>query len=281
MTTARDPEALLAAYLADGMDVLPDRVADAVLDEAHRTRLRIVVGPWRTPLMNSALKVAMGAAVVVAVTVAGVNLLPREPGPGGPPGGSPSPLVSQSVPPPSPSPAAVRLKVGGTEQGLTLELPDGWERGPSAVDYAASPAAGVPGEAFFVSVPTNTFPDPCEETAPGPAIEPTVGAIAAAITQIAGVSASEPTQTTVAGYDASYIELTGPGTLPCSQFYLWIDSPDGGWWIYRSNETVRVHILDVDGEPVVIAARSGPDTTDEDRAATTEVLDTIVFDEAP
>ena len=89
MTNARDPEALLAAYLADGMDVLPDRVADAVLDEAHRTRQRIVVGPWRTPLMNSALKVAMGAAVVVAVTVAGVNLLPGEPGPGGPPEGSP------------------------------------------------------------------------------------------------------------------------------------------------------------------------------------------------
>jgi hypothetical protein len=231
--------------------------------------------------MNSALKVAMGAAALVAVTVAGVNLLPGEPGPGGPPEVSPSPLVSQSAPPPSPGPAAVRLKVGGTEQGLTLELPDGWQRGPSAVDYAASPGDGVPGEPFFISVPTNTFPDPCEETAPGPAIEPTVEAITTAITQIVGVPASEPTQTTVAGYDTTYIELTGPETLPCSQFYLWIDSPDGGWWIYAPDEIVRVHILDVDGEPVVIAVRSRPDTTDEDRTATTAVLDTIVFDDAP
>jgi len=38
MTTARDPEQLLSAYLADGMEVLPDRVAESVLDEVHRTR---------------------------------------------------------------------------------------------------------------------------------------------------------------------------------------------------------------------------------------------------
>ncbi len=40
MTKPRDPEALLSAYLADGMEVLPDRVVDSVLDEVHRTRQR-------------------------------------------------------------------------------------------------------------------------------------------------------------------------------------------------------------------------------------------------
>jgi hypothetical protein len=258
------------------MDALPDRVVDAVLNEAHRTRQRIVIGPWRIPLMNSALKVAIGAAAVVAVTVAGVNLLPGEPGPGGPPAVSPSPLVSQSVPPPSPSPAVDRMKVGGTEQGLTLELPDGWQNNV----YAASPGS-VPGEAFFVSVPTNTFPDGCKTTEPGPDIEPTVEAIAAAIAQIPGVPASEPSQTTIAGYDTTYIELTGPSTLACREVNLWRDSPDGNWWISEPNEIVRVHVLDVDGEPVAIAVRSRPSTTDEDRAATAEVLDSIIFDEAP
>ena len=51
MTKPRDPEALLSAYLADGMEVLPDRVVDSVLDEVHRTRQRAVVGPWRTRSM--------------------------------------------------------------------------------------------------------------------------------------------------------------------------------------------------------------------------------------
>ena len=56
MTTPRDPDALLAAYLAEGMEVLPDRVVDAVLDEAHRTRQRAVFGPWRTlPMIKTGL----------------------------------------------------------------------------------------------------------------------------------------------------------------------------------------------------------------------------------
>ena len=32
MKQRRDPEALLSAYLAEGMEVLPDRVADSILD---------------------------------------------------------------------------------------------------------------------------------------------------------------------------------------------------------------------------------------------------------
>ena len=72
MMKPRDPEALLAAYLVDGMEVLPDRVADAVLDEVHRTRQRAVFGPWRT---RSTVGVALGTAAVVAVLVVGAALL--------------------------------------------------------------------------------------------------------------------------------------------------------------------------------------------------------------
>lgn len=278
MTNARDPEALLAAYLAEGMDVLPDRVADAVLDEAHRTRQRIVIGPWRTPLMDAPFKLAMAAAAVVAVAVVGINLVPGGGGPGGPVPASPTPVIT---PPPSPrataTPTVDRMKVGGTAQELTLELPEGWTN----EGYAANPGAGLPGEGFFVSVPANTFADPCEETEPGRLIEPTLDAITAAIRQIPDVTASEPSQVEVAGYDATYIELAGPETLPCAQYNLWQDSPGNFWWMYKGNEIVRVHILDVDGEPVVISARSGPDATDEDKAALMDVLDTIVFDEVP
>ena len=102
MTTTHDPDRLLAAYLADGMEVLPDRVVDAVLDEVHRTRQRTVFGPWRTPPMNSMLKMALAAAAVVAVVVAGINFLPAGNGGIGGPGASPSPVVSPS-PEPSPS----------------------------------------------------------------------------------------------------------------------------------------------------------------------------------
>ena len=105
MTTPRDPDSLLAAYLADGIDVLPDRVADAVLDEAHRTRQRVVFGPRRTPVMNSTIKVILAAAAVIAVVVAGISLLPRnDAAVGGPSSASPS--AGPSTGPSAASPAA-------------------------------------------------------------------------------------------------------------------------------------------------------------------------------
>ena len=68
MTSHRDPDDLLAAYLAEGMTVLPDRVVDAVLDEVHRTRQRTVFGPWRT---RSVFKAALGVAAAFTVLAVG------------------------------------------------------------------------------------------------------------------------------------------------------------------------------------------------------------------
>jgi hypothetical protein len=276
MTTSRDPDRLLAAYLSEGMETLPDRVTDAVLDEVHRTRQRVVIGPWRTPLMTSTFKLGLGAAAAVAIAAVGVSLLPGVSGPGGPP--SPSPLITPSpVPTPSGSPTADRMIVGGPDTRLTIELPAEWENN----DYAAAPDAGVDGEPFFLSVPATTFDDPCARTGPNAVTDRTVNGLATAISAISGVAASERSQTTVAGFDATYLELTGPATLPCAKPILWLDSPQGEWWLTEPNQVIRVYILDVDGKPIVISARSGPDSTDEDKAALTDVLDTIIFDGGP
>ena len=80
MTKLHDPEALLSAYLEDGMRVLPVRVVDAVLDEIHRTRRQAVFGPWRTRsrslLVAAALLVALVLASVAAVGA--LRLLQRD-----------------------------------------------------------------------------------------------------------------------------------------------------------------------------------------------------------
>lgn len=105
MTTPRDPEALLSAYLADGMSVLPDRVVEAVLDEVHRSRQRAVLSPWRTLPM---LKISLAAAAVVAVVVGGGALLGAFRAPPGPGAPSPTPGATQAATPaptPSPSPS--------------------------------------------------------------------------------------------------------------------------------------------------------------------------------
>ena len=66
MTKPRDPEALLTAYLLEGMEVLPDRVVDAVLGEVHRTHQR-AVRPWRTQPMFKPALAAAAAMVVIAI----------------------------------------------------------------------------------------------------------------------------------------------------------------------------------------------------------------------
>lgn len=101
MTTGRDPEALLSAYLAEGMQVLPDRVVDAVLDEVHGTRQRKVFGPrWARPGSRTAFA---AAAVVAAIALGGVLVLGR---PGPTPSADPSPSSGAVVPDPTPGATA-------------------------------------------------------------------------------------------------------------------------------------------------------------------------------
>jgi hypothetical protein len=102
MTKPRDPEALLSAYLMEGMEVLPDRVADAVLDEIHRTRQRAVFGPWTARPM---FKPSLAVAAVVAVLVAGTLLVTRSDQPeiGNPSPSHPGVAAPSSTPSATPS----------------------------------------------------------------------------------------------------------------------------------------------------------------------------------
>ena len=104
MTKPRDPEALLSAYLADGMEVLPDRVVNAVLDEIHRTRPRAVLSPWRT---RSVSRATFAAAAVVAMLALGAALFVVAGGLSPTPSEEPSPslpgVVAPSSPPSGPS----------------------------------------------------------------------------------------------------------------------------------------------------------------------------------
>ncbi|HEX5825278.1 MAG TPA: hypothetical protein VFY18_12545, partial [Candidatus Limnocylindrales bacterium] len=128
MTKPRDPEALLSAYLVGGMEVLPDRVVDSVLDEIHRTRQRAVFGPWKT---GSMIRTALGAAAVVAVVVSGAALLLARPSPSVIANPSPSlgvgPGPSQPAPTSTPSaavtpPAVQSIKLNWTKVALDKPL---------------------------------------------------------------------------------------------------------------------------------------------------------------
>jgi Kelch motif len=121
MTKHRDPDALIASYLADGMEVLPDRVADAVLDEVHRTRQRAVFGPWRT---RSMFKTALGAAAVFAALLLGGTIYLGQRGqPAVVAGPSSSPPLQSSPTPPPQSGLAAEMTV--PDGATTTLLADG------------------------------------------------------------------------------------------------------------------------------------------------------------
>jgi hypothetical protein len=286
MTADRDVTGIVRSWLEDGATALPDRVLDRVLDELPATpQRRPLWSAWRSRRMNSVIKLALAAAAVVAVLVAGINFLPRKSdqvgGQGVP---SPSPVASPS-PGPTASPRAVRLTVAGTELNgpsvqVTAQLPEGWTNTP----YAANDSnVGQPlSSAFFLSVIDNTFADPCAHVERNPKVGSSIEAKAAAIGEIPGLTATAPVQTTIAGRAATYVEITVPASLPCTpaQFYLWQDSPDGDWWVLDVNEVIRVWTFDVGGKAVTLAARSFSSTTDASKAELQGILDTLVFETA-
>ena len=96
MTRTPDPDRLILAYLEEGVTELPDRVYEVVRSDIDRTRQRAVIGPRRTPQMNSFAKWAIAAAAVLVVALVGYSLLPSR-------GEVAAPSASAS---PSPSPSA-------------------------------------------------------------------------------------------------------------------------------------------------------------------------------
>jgi hypothetical protein len=278
MSTDRDVNRIVRSWLDEGVTTLPDRVLDTVLDQVPATPQRRAWWPARRfRNMNTFTKFAIAAAAVVAVAVAGFNILPGRSIIG--PGASPTPSPS-----PSPSHQVVRITVAGTDLNgaplrLTAQIPEGWSTGASGPTgpYAVHGSGGL-----FASIVDNTFSDPCLHVERSPKVGRTVAEAAAALGAIPNTTSTPPVQTTLAGHPATYLELTIPASLPCTpdQFYLWQDSPGGEWWATALNEVIRVWLVDIGGQRVAIAARSYPGTGDEARAELQGILDSIVFDDA-
>jgi hypothetical protein len=93
MSTDRETTLAVRSWLEDGVNRLPDRVLDAVLDQVPATpQRRSGWSAWRSYRMNTYLKLAAAAAAVLVVAVVGYQLLPRSGGIGGP-GPSPTPTL--------------------------------------------------------------------------------------------------------------------------------------------------------------------------------------------
>jgi len=76
MNGPRDPDVLIKAYLAEGIDELPDRSYDAVRAVIDHTRQWAVVGPWHEPQIINATRFALVAAALVLAVILVIRFVP-------------------------------------------------------------------------------------------------------------------------------------------------------------------------------------------------------------
>lgn len=100
MTTRRDPDAVLAAWLEEGPDELPEHDRRAIVTSTRLMTQRRggIALPWRDTTLNGSLRIALGAVAVLIAAVGGLVLL----GPGLPGNiGGPGPTASPTPTPPT------------------------------------------------------------------------------------------------------------------------------------------------------------------------------------
>ena len=120
MTTPRDPDRQIHAFLLEGDDLLNDQVYDVVRAAIEQKRQRTFIGPWRTPIMNKLVTYGLGAAAVVVLIFAGAQFFGS---PSGGTGDQPTPTASQSN---SSAPPPLTQSFTSTLHGISMSYPEGW-----------------------------------------------------------------------------------------------------------------------------------------------------------
>src|SRR6478752_3079374 len=236
MTTPRDPDEILAAWLDEGPVRLPDQTRRSILVALPTTsrRRHAWSGPWRIPIMTMTSKVAIGAVAVIAILLGGALLLRpggSDSGIGGAPSAiptatpSPAPTASPStVPAASPTPGLIKVGEGQAPLAagtypvsdpfpvpMSVTVPDGWSGnigGPYALFLQRSSGPG----AVNVTIFDDVYADPCHSNngflSPRPGSS--VDALVAALAKMPSVNPTKPVTGTIGGQVGKQLTLTAP-----------------------------------------------------------------------
>ena len=139
----RKPDAILAAWLEEGPNQLPEttRRAIAVGLRSTRQNRRVLDAPWRPNTMNSFARLAVAAAAIVFVAGGAFYLLSPnnqdigDPSPGATPSRTAPPSATPAVPAsPGPSGALTWETFTAGHSPYRLEVPAGWVHSVPADD---------------------------------------------------------------------------------------------------------------------------------------------------
>lgn len=240
MTSTHEPDFLINAYLAEGVDELPERSYDAVRAAIDETRQWAVLGPWKEPQIMTATRFAVIAAAIAVLAVVAIRFLPTtnigpQPTPSATPAATPSPTPSSTSSPsatPTAAPGAVADPSGQLEPAtyefhpfpapndamtFRVTMPsDKWEalgdpgQTSGVTKYGNSGGLGM----GFLRI-TGLEADPCKwKDAKGDIpVGPSVDDLVTALQGVDAYDTSAPTEVTLGGYSGKEVVVTMPATL--------------------------------------------------------------------
>jgi hypothetical protein len=265
MTTPRDPEITVAAWLHEGPTDLPDVTRRAILTALPTTSQarRGLFAPGRMILMNPLARFAI-AVVVAAIAVGAGFAFLRNTGP--PVGGSPTPAVSPTQGTPRPTATAsggpsFDVSTPSPLQGRATRLPVAFSYVlPAGADLVVAHddpymnfyqfrrqiGDGSWAAALVIRAVSGGRQDPCGVTSGNIRALSDPQAFIDYFRTIPTVSVSDVASVSIDGQPGlSAILRFGPATAACPDVWLWYE--DGSVTQNGGRQPKRVTIVDVDG----------------------------------
>ena len=225
-----------------------------------------------------ALAAAIGIVAVVVVIRAIDHETPTQPGGQGP--DATEITTDQSIPPlPSGSVEPGRYVFSDAALELTIDVPDGY----SSVGGAAVLKNGFTQTSVSTLAINGVYADPCRWQGGNPsAISSTDEAVAALASQ-KGLRVSAPTEVTVDGFAATYLERRVPNGTDVSdcdlgEFHVFTSPEWGDRWLGSGGHLQQLWILDIDGVPLVIDASVQPETSAKVKEELLKMVQSIQID---
>jgi hypothetical protein len=290
MSTDRDTTRIVRSWLRTDENESADRVLDAVLDALDTTPQRRATWwtAWRTLFVNTTMRFGIAAAALLALVFLGLQLLPG--------GGIGGPITTDEA---NPSPTGVATSTatategawvpfGALEEGrnelvlndvrFSIEVGAGWQR----TQFEGMIRRTTPSNGHFPWIGLlNRFDsvadDPCAASAIP--VGPTVDDVANGLTTIPGTEASEPSDTTLGGVAAKFVELTINDDIGCPPNEFWLYGRDSAY-PNSTDSTIRVWVFELDATRYVIHSdQVGEDP--EVGAMIVDVVESIEFEPSP
>jgi hypothetical protein len=289
MTTERDTTRLVRSWLRVDEHENADRILETVLGALDTTPQRRRIWPaWRLPYMNSYAKLALAAAAVVVIALAGLRFLPGFNGPGGPIA-TPTPTLVTSGDFPPPGDVAVghhRVVLDGIR--ITIAIPStGWTADQyNDLGYGEYQAPEGVTFVFWKNAPDNVYADPCAHSHLDPAPAHTAAAMAEAVSKLEGTDVvTAPENVSIGGASGVHVAVKIRDDITClpTEFRRWYDdSLRGGGDDWRNaadlGATISVWIFEVEGRLVWIDGETFAGATAATLATQQAVIDSIRFE---